>query len=500
VHGRRQTALVAAAAAGGLALASMVPVGAAVAANPNNSKKMTKAITQEALAAHLEAFQGIADANGGNRASGNPGYEASAQYVEQRLQAAGYETERQYFEFTYEETLAETLTAGGQEFDPIVMSYSPNTPEGGVTGTLAAPATATGCTAAEWGGVDATGQIAVVSRGVCPFSDKVLAAADAGAEGVVVYNIEPGPVNGTLGEANPAFVPAAGVSPEEGAALLELVGTGTEATLVLEQISELRETFNVIAETATGRDDNVVMLGAHLDSTPEGAGINDNATGSAALLETAIQLAKVNKLNNTVRFAWWGAEERGLVGAWEYVEGLSQAERDRIATYLNFDMVGSPNYVIGVYDADESTYTAPVDVPEGSIESEAVFTDYFDSIGQPWVDVEFSGRSDYQPFILNGIPASGLFTGGDGVKTEEEAAVFGGTAGITYDPNYHTPADTIDNVDMDAMTIMSKAIAHSAITLAQDTSAINGKRSAGKSGKPHPQEGAHPHEHAEDAA
>lgn len=255
-------------------------------------------------------------------------------------------------------------------------------------------------------------------------------------------------------------------------------------------LTEEVETFNLFAETATGRTDNVVMVGAHLDGVPDVAGINDNGSGSAAILETAVQLAKVNKLNNQVRFAWWGAEEYGLLGSWHYVEDLYANDRaalDDIATYLNFDLVGSPNYIIGVYDADESTYTAPVDVPAGSIETEAVFTDYFDSIGQPWVDTEFSGRSDYQAFISAGIPSSGLFTGADGSKTAEEVDLFGGTEGVMYDPNYHTAADDITNVDVEALEIMSKAIAHATLSLAQDTSEVNGKRSAGKSGKPHPQ-------------
>jgi Zn-dependent M28 family amino/carboxypeptidase len=257
--------------------------------------------------------------------------------------------------------------------------------------------------------------------------------------------------------------------------------------IVTDTFIDIRTTWNVLAETAAGRDDNVVMLGAHLDSVAEGAGINDNGSGSAGILEVAIQLAKVKKLNNTVRFAWWGAEELGLIGSFHYVEDLvenNEQELGNIATYLNFDMIASPNYIIGVYDADQSTYPAPtgVPIPDGSIATEAVFTDYFDSVGQPWVDTEFSGRSDYQPFILAGVPASGLFTGADGVKTPEEVELFGGTAGIPYYPNYHTAEDDITNVDVEALEIMSKAIAHATITLAYDTSAINGKAAPGKSG------------------
>lgn len=487
-NNRRRTMAVA--AVGGLVLSGLGTT-AAEARNPNNSEKLTQAVTVDAVWEHLEAFQEIADANDDNRAAGTSGYVASAEYVAEQLEAVGYDVERQYFDFLYQETLEESLTvaATGADIDTIVMSYSPNTPEGGLTGELVAPSTATGCDAAAWDGVDATGKIALISRGGCTFAAKSLAAAAAGAVGAIIYNNGDGPLNGTLGGENDAFVPTSGILKSAGEALLVDMADGSPVTVTLnlQQIMETRTTYNVLAETATGRDDNVVMLGAHLDGVTEGAGINDNGTGSAAILETAIQLADVNKLNNKVRFAWWSAEELGLVGSTHYVDTLSDEELGNIATYLNFDMVGSPNYIIGVYDADESTYDAPVTVPAGSAETEDVFTDYFDAGNQPWVDTMFSGRSDYQAFIENGVPASGLFTGADGVKTAEQAELFGGTAGITYDPNYHSAADDITNVNRTALEIMSDAIAHAAITLAQDTSAINGARSAGKSGNPHPQ-------------
>jgi Zn-dependent M28 family amino/carboxypeptidase len=323
---------------------------------------------------------------------------------------------------------------------------------GGVTADLVAPVDPLGCTAAAWTGVVVTGKIALVSRGTCPFADKAVTAEAAGAVGVVVYNNLPDvQLFGTLGAEGLVTVPVAGVRQADGQALLTALGAGTvNVTLDLTSHTELAESFNIIAETKQGRDDNVVMLGAHLDGVEEGPGINDNGTGSAAILEVAVQLGKSHtKHDNTVRFAWWGAEELGLIGSTAYVEELAtqEGELDRIATYLNYDMVGSPNYIIGVYDADQSTYPAPVDVPPGSEATEDVLTDWFDSIGQPWVDTEFSGRSDYQAFILNGVPASGLFTGADDVKTDEEVALFGGTAGITHDPNYHSAGDNLSNVN-----------------------------------------------------
>jgi Zn-dependent M28 family amino/carboxypeptidase len=98
----------------------------------------------------------------------------------------------------------------------------------------------------------------------------------------------------------------------------------------------------------------LVSVAAH-DSVTEGPGINDDGSGSAALLETALLMANLNP-PNTLRFAWWAGEEQGLLGSNDYVAGLSQAERDRIALYMNYDMIGSPNYIFMVYDSDEPTF------------------------------------------------------------------------------------------------------------------------------------------------
>src|SRR5690606_18945699 len=355
----------------------------------------------------------------------------------------------------------------------------------GVTGPIVQPADdlVQGCTADTWDGVAVEGAVALISRGTCPFADKALYAAQAGAAAVILYNNADGALNPTLGAESDEWVPTVGITQAAGQAILDAIAGGADAvaTYDLQTHVEEFETFNVIAQTPGGRDHNVVMVGAHLDGVEDGPGINDNGSGSAAILEVAVQLAAATDggqdVENAVRFAWWGAEEVGLRGSTHYVADLVEndpAALDDIATYLNFDMVGSPNYIIGVYDANESTYPAPVEVPPGSAETEAVFTDYFDGIDQAWVDTEFSGRSDYQAFIENGIPASGLFTGADGSKTAEEVALFGGTEGIFYDPNYHSPADTIDNVDATALDIMSRAIGHAVASLSVDTFAING--------------------------
>ncbi|MFC0713309.1 M20/M25/M40 family metallo-hydrolase [Cellulomonas biazotea] len=489
LHRRKLTVLVSALVLAGAAVATPAaalddPARHGHGHGPTAPEKFVKKVSERAVYRHLQELQRIADRNDGNRAALTPGYEASARYVEKTLRKAGYTTTRDPFTFDLEVVDAATLTvAGGETYDVDQMTFAVNTPVGGITAPLALPAApdTLGCTAADWAGTSVAGSIALVSRGGCTFAIKVTNAEAAGAVGVAVYNNVPDVLlNGTLGAEGIASVPAAGLTQADGQALAAQAAAGpVTVTLDTRAHPETRESFNVIAQTRAGRTDNVVMLGAHLDGVEDGPGINDNGTGSAVLLETAVQLGKDKRLPNAVRFAWWGAEELGLIGSTAYVEDLvaQPGEIDKIATYLNFDMVGSPNYIIGVYDADQSTHPAPVPVPPGSAETEDVLTGWFDSIGQPWVDTQFSGRSDYQAFILNGVPASGLFTGADGVKTDAEVALFGGTAGITHDPNYHSPGDDLSNVNRKALRIMTAAVAYATYSLALDTSAVNGVES-----------------------
>ena len=185
-------------------------------------------------------------------------------------------------------------------------------------------------------------------------------------------------------------------------------------------------------------------------------------------------MAKV-KAPNPLRFAWWAAEEQGLVGSADYVAGLPEAERARIALYMNYDMVASPNYIFMVYDADQSTFPAPegVTIPEGSEAVEDVYESYYTAIGEPYDDTEFSGRSDYEAFILADIPSGGLFTGAEVVKTEEQAAIWGGTAGEQFDPCYHLDCDTYENNDDHALEVNSDLIAFAMLTFAYSTEAVN---------------------------
>jgi Zn-dependent M28 family amino/carboxypeptidase len=179
---------------------------------------------------------------------------------------------------------------------------------------------------------------------------------------------------------------------------------------------------------------------------------------------------------NKVRFAWWGAEEAGLFGSFSYVISLFPIELTKVALYLNFDMIGSPNHGFFIYDGNDSDAEGAGPGPAGSAEIEKTFERYFTSVGVPFKGTDFTGRSDYGPFILVGIPSGGLFTGAEGTKTEEEAALWGGTAGEPYDPCYHQPCDTFVNNNNFALEVNSDAIAYAVLEYAMSTAAVNGNK------------------------
>jgi Zn-dependent M28 family amino/carboxypeptidase len=318
----------------------------------------------------------------------------------------------------------------------------------------------------------------LIQRGVCLFSEKAVNAEAAGAEAVIIFNQGNGDGRSGLivgnarqlpdGSPSNLAIPVVGASFFQGIALSE---TGAVAYVEVNPPVQTTQ-YNVLAELP-GNDQNVVMAGAHLDSVQAGPGVQDNGSGSAALLEIARQIAKV-KPRNTVRFAWWGAEESGLIGSTAYVNGLTETELNNTALYLNFDMVGSPNYVFFIYDGDDSDGIGDGPGPQGSAEIEALFELFYMQIGQPFKGTDFSGRSDYGPFIAAGIPAGGLFTGAEGVKTPAEAALWGGTAGEQYDPCYHLACDTFDNISEHALDVNADAIAFAILQYAMNTQAVNG--------------------------
>jgi Zn-dependent M28 family amino/carboxypeptidase len=513
-----------------VAATAAIALGAtgAYAAIPTDTSALEDAVTSDGIMEHLVELQDIADDNGGTRASGTPGYGASVDYLEEVLEDAGYLVTRQDFTFNSFTELStpvfermspdpETYTAGEDFF---TAEYSGS---GDVTAPLqavdlslppgsSANTSTSGCDAADFTSFTA-GNIALVQRGTCDFAVKAANAYDAGATGVIIFNEgqdgRQETLNATLGDAFGDPIPVVGTSFAIGDELASLLASGAVVIhLKTDTLIELGvETQNLIAQTPTGRTDRVVMAGAHLDSVSEGPGIEDNGTGSAAILETALQMAELGiQPRNAVRFAWWGAEEAGLIGSQYYVDSLTRQEANRIELYLNFDMIGSPNYGRFVYDGDGDAFG--IKGPSGSDDIEHVFSDYFESEGLVSEPTAFDGRSDYDAFITAGIPAGGLFTGAEDAKQDDEVADYGGLAEfegepVSYDPCYHQACDSLDpiadgadadlyealndayagalewdgtisNVNQTGLEEMSNAMAHAVLTYAMSTSSVNG--------------------------
>jgi Zn-dependent M28 family amino/carboxypeptidase len=449
--------------------------------NNNSFKKLLTCVTLDGVRTHQAKLRDIALANGGTRVAGTKGFDESADYAEKVFKDAGYNVTRQMFAFvSFIELPGSSITqvspTSTVSIETKAIGYSGS---GQVTGTVSTPSQILGCEAADFANFPA-GNIALIKRGTCNFIVKANNAIAAGASAVVIYNREPGLINGNMG---PDFTSTVVVT-----SVLQTVGEqlsaipGLQLSINVSTVRGTSTTTNIIAESKEGDANNVVMVGAHLDSVDEGPGINDNGTGSAAILEVAKQMGKV-KPRNKLRFALWSAEESGLLGSEEYVKLLSDADKQKIALYLNFDMIGSPNHVFFVYDGDNSDGVGAGAGPAGSTGIEKTFETFYNKRGVSFKGTDFDGRSDYGPFIAAGIPAGGLFTGAEGTKTVAEAEVWGGIAGTAYDPCYHKACDNYGNVNLFALDVNSDAVAYSTLQFAMSTKAVNGIKGQNISGQ-----------------
>jgi Zn-dependent M28 family amino/carboxypeptidase len=444
---------------------------------PDFAAALRKRVSTDAMMAHLSTLQDIAQANGNTRAVGTPGYEASVDYVVGKLRDKGFDAQTVQFDARVFHADPGSVTIDDKTFEARALEFSHATPPDGVSGPLvAAPVEdSPGCTASDYDHLPVSGAVVLVDRGSCPFSQKQAAAVQRGAVAMIVAdNVVEERMGGTLGENTDVKIPVVSVTKPDGA---QLRGMSGPATVKLKAETKTVRARNVIAQTKTGSTSDVVMAGAHLDSVPEGPGINDNGSGVAAVLETALQLGSSPPVHNAVRFGFWGAEELGLIGSRKYVESLDLDRLKDLALYLNFDMLASPNPGYFTYDGDQSLPRDkrgdPV-VPEGSAGIERSLAAYLNSAGKKPQDTSFDGRSDYDGFTLAGIPSGGLFSGAEAKKSEEQAKLWGGTADQPFDPNYHKSGDTFDHIDRTALGINGGGVAYATGLYAQDLSGRNG--------------------------
>ena len=278
---------------------------------------MRQRVTADAMMAHLTKLQEIADANDGNRALGTPGYDASVQYVADALRGRGFDVQTPEFEVRLPFAEKPELTVGGATIAAKPLEWTVGTPPQGVTGPLVAARVedSPGCTASDYDGLPVAGAVVLVDRGACQFSVKQAAAAERGAVAMIVANnVDGDEMGGTLGKGTDVKIPAVSVTKASGARLRAEPG---DTTLRLDAGVRTERTRNVIAQTKTGSTTDVVMVGAHLDSVPDGPGINDNGSGVAAVLETALQLGSSPQVNNAVRFGFWGGRRARPAGVQE---------------------------------------------------------------------------------------------------------------------------------------------------------------------------------------
>ncbi|KAF2184755.1 aminopeptidase-like protein Y [Zopfia rhizophila CBS 207.26] len=413
------------------------------------SKPLQDAITTEALMGNLQKLDEIAKANGGNRAFGLPGYAASVEYILSRTKdSESFTTWTQDFPALFAQVQSIQFTIDNKNYYIYGLTYSPSTSTEGLSAPLVlGPTGAAGCTDEAYANLDVEGKIVLVERFRCPdgttLRGRLLPAAKAGAVSVIIYNDVITPVTGgSLSNPDPDnYVPGGFINRDDGLALVSRLESGEEIEAYFQQtqVFETRITQNVFTETKDGDPNNVIVLGAHLDSVQAGPGINDDGSGTSLILEVKTALEKF-KVKNKVRFVWWGAEENGLLGSEYYTEHLNATEVNKILAYLNFDMVSRGYF--GVFDGDGSTHN--LTGPPGSDVIEKIFIDDMTSKGVNVTAARFTGGSDYASFMAIGKPVGGLHTG----------------TGVEQDPCYHQACDTIDNPNANTITVNAKAAAH----------------------------------------
>jgi hypothetical protein len=484
--------------------------------------KLVPCIQTDDLWNHMKNFQAIADANPSpadgmpSRNSGEPGYKASADYVAELMKAAGYNVTIQTYKFTYyayksQPTFSEVSPT------PHTFALSSEWNSGQSTGTAVAdlqpaggiiipptptPSSSSGCSLSDFGGFVA-GRIALIQRGTCNFGVKVLNAQAAGASGVIIFNEgNPGRTSvfaGSLQDAagNPIIptIPVAFTSFDIGLDLYnqyqQAVTANTALPIMNLSIQAIvtpnADDYNVIAESPGGDKNHVVVVDAHLDAI-YGAGMLDNASGSATILDVAQKMKNVTP-RNKLRFIWFGGEELGLLGSAYYVNNLSSTALSHIGYDLDADVMATPNYTIGVLDpagpdlfGRTVTTKFPNRVYKASTISRDQSIDYFDSIG---LNHELFSPVGTDAFSFNevGIPASGLLTGQDCCKDQREVDLFGGFLGNfegnvpSFDggcvDNPFLWCDNLSNNDPAVLTFMSKAFANTVVRMAFDTKVMS---------------------------
>ncbi|CAF1242153.1 unnamed protein product [Didymodactylos carnosus] len=463
--------------------------------SPPTANRLVASITVDQMMSHLNALQRIADTTGGTRAIHTEGFHGTLDYITQYLtNNTDLKVQRQDFNWstfdlisdpTFSSSISGTsknYTWGvGKDFYQLMYSGNSSTSSTSARVTIVPNF---GCNPSDWNVPNIDGTVALVAAGGgCLYRIKTqLAPRNLG--GLLIYNLgTPNNLFAVASSVNPnTTFPVISVSHSVGMQLMNAANdtlTNTTVTIQLAAEKEERPVGNICADTRTGDPTQTILIGGHSDSVPAGAGINDNGSGSAAIIVLATNIARLfhNSVDQVykyrVRFCWWGAEEVGLRGA-EYHRDMARNTEtvgERISDYLvnlNYDMLASPNYMFGIYNGSSAPNNTPANAIPGSIRLTELFRDWFISQSLPWTYTDFSGRSDYGPFLETGIVASGLFSGAEDRKSKIErdyydrvlGSTLGGIAETAYDSCYHLSCDTVQNINQFALQRMTQAAAY----------------------------------------
>jgi Zn-dependent M28 family amino/carboxypeptidase len=457
------------------AVALAVILGASTAYADVNSKPLRNAVKAHNVFEHQADLETIANANGNTRHTETSGYQASVDYVIEQLESYGYDPKVVTFNLPEwienndpslirtdvdPEKVYEPGTAEDDDTDVVDFITFELSPSGTLTDVPVVPTTdilipspggsTSGCESEDYPPAVA-GAVALIQRGTCTFVEKLELAEDAKAAGVILFNEgDAEDRQNALFRTGPEGlgIPAVASSFEVGNELYQAYVAGENPTVSMTIDTSINDRFfpQVLAETKPGDPKHTVVAGAHLDSVPEGPGVNDDGSGTSAQLEIAKQIAKKHLTpRQQIRFMWFGGEEDGLIGSTYYAEHLDPREVAKIMVMIDTDMISSPNFARFVYDGDGSEDDNPAG-PPGSGEVERVFTDFWSSQGLSSEQIPFDGRSDYVGFTDLGIPAGGIFAGAEVPKTPEQEAIYGGAAGEQFDPCYHDYCDRLSTI------------------------------------------------------
>jgi hypothetical protein len=486
---------------------------------PNN---LLDTINSTQLMFHLKQLQTIADNNNGTRSLGTSGFKATIDYIESQLRAkTNFQIFKQEFvvptqvrtnpiltstiagvdkNYVYDTDFSEALLSPAANFSTSIrLTMIPNS----------------GCDDDDWqyaAPFSAADSVALVKNDKnCSVATKSIIAQKYNIKGLLLYDSN---INATILPtvfvAQNTTYPAMILSYKLGTQLVEATQNHLSSNASIRMFIAPGNTItvpipseNLCADTPTGDIFQTVVIGSHSDSVPEGPGINDNGrfiygefridslilyigSGAMATLVLALNLAHLFQTSSyekylyRIRFCWWAAEERGMLGSYDHIEqaNITNIEGNRLKDYammLNLDMLASPNYYFGIYESTLLPNLVSSTVKNASMKISQLFRDWFDKEKLPWDKSSLLISSDHVPFLVAGVPCGGLFSGADGIKTLEQRNRYdsmlghghGGIAGTKFDPCYHLACDTIENTNPFVYEMMVKSAAYALETFAR---------------------------------